>query len=30
MITQDTDIVIPIYNLKKYSNAYSKTSESFW
>ena len=28
--TQDIDIVMPMYNLIKYSNNYSKTSESLW
>ena len=27
---EDIDIVIPMYNLIEYSNAYSKTSESLW
>ena len=27
---QKTDIVMPIYNLIEYSDAYSKTSESLW
>ena len=27
---QDIDIVMPMYNLIEYSDAYSKTSENFW
>ena len=27
---QDIDIVMPMYNLIEYSDAYSKTSESLW
>ena len=28
--THDIDIVMPMYNLIEYSDAYSKTSENFW
>ena len=28
--TQDTDIVVPVYNLIEYSNNYSRTSGSLW
>ena len=27
---KDTDVVMPIYNLREYSNNYSKTSGSLW
>ena len=27
---KDTDVVMPLYNSIKYSNNYSKTSESLW